>query len=147
MTVQWPFSSNYHAVNSITVGFMEPNISGSTSEQDLEGHWRLRQGYWRRNLGRLRLGVEPIEEQLARYRRVTWTLTAVPSILGLFFLALFTVFGRPDIGLVLVAILLLPIVLGAWWDYAMMARRARRYRQEADDYHREKERLRGAGDG
>jgi len=39
---------------------------------------------------------------------------------------------------------LLPIVLGAWWDYATMARRARRYRQEAAADLRERERLTGS---
>ena len=38
----------------------------------IESRWRLRENQWRRKLGRLRLGVEPIEEQLARYRGVTW---------------------------------------------------------------------------
>ena len=66
----------------------------------------------------------------------TWALTAVPSILGVFFVTLFTVFGRPDIGMILVALVLLPIVMGAWWDYAIMAGRARRYRREADEYSR-----------
>ena len=113
---------------------METNISIPTPAQDLEAQRRLREDYWRRKLGRLRLGVEPIEVQLVRYRRVTWTLTAIPSMLGVFFLSLFTAFGRPDIGLILVAVVLLPIVLGAWWDYAVMARRARRYRREADEY-------------
>jgi hypothetical protein len=123
---------------------MDPNISASTALEDLEARWRLREKEWRRKLGRLRLGVEPIEEQLARYRRVTWALTAVPSILAVMFLTLFTVFGRPEIGLILVGIILLPIVLGAWWDYAMMARRARRYQEEAADYLRAKERLTGS---
>ncbi len=121
---------------------METNVSNSTSIEELEANWRLREDYWRRRLGRLRLGVEPIEDQLARYRRVTWALTAVPAFLGIFFLTLFTVFGRPDIGLILVAIVLLPIVLGAWWDYARMAKRARRFRQEAEEFDRQKERLR-----
>jgi hypothetical protein len=120
---------------------METNASPSTALKDLETRWLLRQELWRRKLGRLRLGVEPIEEQLARYRRVTWALTAVPSVLGVMFLTLFTVFGRPDLGLILVAIVLLPIVLGAWWDYAMMASRARRYRDEAAEYHRERDLL------
>jgi hypothetical protein len=123
---------------------MQTNVSTSTSLQDLETRWRLRESAWRRKLGRLRLGVEPIEEQLARYRRVAWALTAVPSVLAVMFLTLFTVFGRPDIGLILVAIVLLPIVLGAWWDYATMARRAGRYREEAADYLREKARLTGS---
>jgi hypothetical protein len=114
----------------------ETNVSTPTSVQDMEAQWRLRENHWRRKLGRLRLGVEPIEEQLARYRRVTWALTAVPAILAVFFVTLFTVFGRPDVGLILVAVVLLPVVLGAWWDYAMMAGRARRYRREADEYLR-----------
>lgn len=51
-------------------------------------------------------------------------LTVVPSIVGLMILAIFTAFGRPDIGLKFVAIILLPIVLGAWWDYSRMSARA-----------------------
>jgi hypothetical protein len=120
---------------------MQTNVSPSTRLEDLEARWRLREDYWRRKLGRLRLGVEPIEEQLARYRRVTWALTAVPSVLAVMFLTLFWVFGRPDIGLILDAIVLLPIVLGAWWDYATMARRARRYRREEAAYLRDKTQL------
>ncbi len=108
-------------------------------DEDLESRWRLRQNQWRRKLGRLRLGVEPIEEQLARYRRVTWALTAVPSLLGLMFLTLFTVFGRPDIGLIFDGIVLMPIVIGAWIDFALLAKRAERYRVEFGEYLREKE--------
>ena len=109
-------------------------------ERDLESRWRLRENQWRRKLGRLRLGVEPIEEQLVRYRRVTWALTAVPALLGLMFLTLFTVFGRPDIGLIFDAIVLLPIVIGAWLDYALLASRATRYLAEFGEYLREKDR-------
>jgi hypothetical protein len=99
----------------------------------------VRENQWRRKLGRLRLGVEPIEEQLARYRRVTWALTAVPALVGTMFLTLFTVFGRPDIGLIFDAIVLLPIAVGAWLDYAVLARRARRYLVELDEFHRQLE--------
>jgi hypothetical protein len=109
--------------------------------RELESRWLARQGFWRRKLGRLRLGVEPIDEQLARYRRVTWALTAVPAFLALFFISLFTAFGRPDIGLILIAILLLPIVLFAWLDYARLARRAESYQSELHEYLRAKERL------
>jgi hypothetical protein len=118
---------------------MERNAS--MQEEDIEARWRSRENEWRRRLGRLRLGVESIDEQLARYRRVTWVLTAVPSLLGLIFILLFTVFGRPDIGLVLIAILLLPIVVGAWLDYALLASRARRYLVELSEYRRLKERV------
>ena len=55
------------------------------------------------------------------------------------FLTLFTVFGRPDIGLIFDAIVLLPIVIGAWLDYALLARRARRYLLELGEYLQEKE--------
>ena len=117
---------------------VELNVSASPAA-DLETLWRRREEQWRRRLGRLRLGVEPLEEQLARYRRVTWALTVVPSILGLMFVSLFAVFGRPDIGLVFDAIVLLPIVLGAWIDYTLLASRAGRYHAELADYLREKE--------
>ena len=113
----------------------------SVPDQDLEARWRLRENHWRRKLGRLKLGVEPIEEQLTRYRRVTWALTAVPAVIGLMFLTLFTVFGRPDIGLIFDAIVLLPIVVGAWLDYAWLARKARRYLTEFSEYLREEERI------
>jgi len=120
---------------------MNTNPSAPVHESDLETRWRLRENEWRRKLGRLRLGVEPIEEQLARYRRVTWALTVVPFVVGLIFLSLFTVFGRPDIGLILITSLLLTIGLGAWLDYELLARRARCYLAERTDYVREKERL------
>jgi hypothetical protein len=123
---------------------MEANVSTATSLEDLEARWRLREHYWQRKLGRLRLGVEPIEEQLARYRRVTWALTAVPSILGALFFALFTVFARPGIGFIVVAVLLLPVVLLAWWDHLTLVSRARRYRNEFAVYLRERDRLGGA---
>jgi hypothetical protein len=109
--------------------------------EDIEKRWHLRETWWRRKLGRLRLGVEPIEEQLQRYRRVTWALTVVPSVLAVMFVALFAVFGRPDIGLIFSAIVLLPIVLGAWLNHALLARRARQYLDELSAYNREKERM------
>jgi hypothetical protein len=118
---------------------MSRNVAAE--EGELETRWRHRENQWRRKLGRLRLGVEPIEEQLTRYRRVTWGLTVVPSVLAVFFLTLFTVFGRPDVGLILVSIVLLPIILGAWFDYALLSWRARQYLAEAAAYSSEKERV------
>jgi hypothetical protein len=53
---------------------------------------------------------------------------------------LFAVFGRPDIGLIVDAVILLPIVAVAWFDYALLARRARRYLEERCQYLHEKER-------
>ena len=111
----------------------------ATHADDLDSRWRLRESRWRRKLGRLRLGVEPLEEQLVRYRGVTWALTVVPSVLALMFLTLFGVFGRPDIGLIFDAIILLPIIIVAWLDYALLASRARRYLAELGEYLLEKE--------
>ena len=95
-----------------------------------EGAWQDRQRYWRRKLGRLRLGVEPLDEQLARYRRVTWMLTAVPFAIGLMFLGLFAAFGRPGIGLIVAAVLFAPLVVIAWVDYAILRWRVGRYLDE-----------------
>lgn len=97
---------------------------------DAERRWRDRQRYWARKLGRLKLGVEPLDEQLSKLRRVTWVLTLVPAGIALIFLAIFTAFGRPDIGLILIAVILGPVVLVAWLDYARLARLARRYQSE-----------------
>jgi hypothetical protein len=95
-----------------------------------EEAWQARQRYWQRKLRRLRLGAEPVGVQLARYRRVTWMLTAVPLAIGLMFVALFAAFERPDIGLIVAAVLLLPIVVLAWLEYGLLALRAARYLQE-----------------
>jgi hypothetical protein len=126
---------------------MDANVSMPEHADDLEAAWRAREDLWRRKLGRLRLGVEPIEEQLARYRRVTWALTAVPAGLAIMFFTLFAIFGHPLVGLVLDGVLLLPIMLGAWADYGWMAFRARRYLAEAERYLRARELSRPAGGG
>ena len=118
---------------------METNGSAPTHDSDLETRWRSRENQWRRQLGRLRLGVEPIEEQLAAYRRVTWALTVLPLVVGLMFFSLFTVFGRPLIGLFLATTLVVSIGLGAWLDYALLARRARHYLIKRTIYLREKD--------
>jgi len=115
------------------------NVPEPVSRNDPQAEWTAREAIWRRKLGRLHLGVEPIEEQLARYRRVTWVLTAIPLVLSCFFVTLFTVFGRPGVGAVLAAVLLLPIVLGAWLDHAFLVSRARHYLRERADYLREQE--------
>ncbi len=81
-------------------------------------------------LGRLRLGAEPLPEQLARYRRVTWALTLVPGVIAAIFLSLFTAFGRPDVGLIVVSLVCAPIVLFAWIDQWILAARVRRYERE-----------------
>jgi hypothetical protein len=112
---------------------MAPN-QASVSEED----WIARERYWRRKLGRIRLGAEPIEEQLAKYRRVTWMLTAVPLGLALMFVSLFWAFRRPDVGLILAGVLLLPIVAWAWIDFGLLRARAKRYAREYGEYQRQR---------
>jgi hypothetical protein len=111
---------------------MDTNASTPGSGEDLDAIWRAREDAWRRKLGRLRLGAEPIEEQLARYRRMTWGGTAIVAFPAAMFFTLFAVFGRPGIGLVFDAVVLLPIVLIAWADYALMSFRARQYLAEKE---------------
>ena len=105
-------------------------------DPSLEAVWHVRQRYWRRKLGRLRLGVEPLEEQLARYRRVTWMLTAIPLILAAMFVSLFAAFRRPDIGLIVALVLFCPIVVLAWLDLAVLQLRVARYTQELQEYQK-----------
>ncbi len=94
------------------------------------------QRHWQCKLGRLRLGVEPLAEQLARYRRVTWVLTAIPLAISLMFLALFSAFRRPDIGLVVAGLFGVPIVVIAWIDYALLGRRASQYARAQAEFER-----------
>jgi hypothetical protein len=108
--------------------------SGGGNESGVDQVWQVRERYWRRKLGRLRLGAEPLQEQLARYRRVTWMLTAVPLLIALMFFALFTAFRRPDIGLIVAALVLLPIVAIAWVDQVLLERRAANYLREWREY-------------
>jgi integral membrane sensor domain MASE1 len=98
--------------------------------------WAARERYWRRKLGRLRLGAEPVEVQIERYRRVTLVLTAIPVVLALMFLTLFTAFRRPDIGAVLALVLFGPLVAIAWIDHALLVSRARAYLRERLDHER-----------
>ena len=117
------------------------NADASKDLAELETRWRVRERKWARRLGRLRLGVEPLEEQLTRYRRTTWVLAVVPGIIALMFLTLFTVFGRPDIGFVVILILFVPMILFAWVGYARLKRRAAAYLADRARFEDEKKRL------
>ena len=117
----------------------------NVSLADLETTWSARRTYWARKLGRLRLGVEPIEEQLARYRRVTCVLTAIPGLLSAALFTLFAVFGRPGIGAVVAALFFVPIASGAWVGDFLLERRGRRYLFELENYHSARERLQAKG--
>lgn len=99
------------------------------TDSRVEG-WTQDDLQWQRKLGRLRLHAEPLSVQLHRYRRVTWTLTILPGILGLVFLTLFSLFQAPLIGLALVGILFLPVVLGAWLEDLRLHRLVAAYERE-----------------
>jgi hypothetical protein len=102
-----------------------------TFDGDLDSSdWPEREAWWRMKLRRLRLGAEPIEEQVARLRRVTIALTVIPIGIGLMFLAIFAAFGRPDVGGVVFGVLIVPVVGLAWIDQAVLQARASAYLRE-----------------
>ena len=104
------------------------------ADPEIAETWEARERDWQRRLGRLRLGAEPLEEQLARYRRATWVLTDIALGLALMFLGLFAAFHRPDVGGILALVLLAPVVALAWIDYGRMVRLAARYRSEFQEH-------------
>ena len=107
----------------------------ATPDPDPPGDdWAQRERHWRRKLGRLRLGVEPLQEQLARCRRVTWALSAVTGLIALMFVALFWAFEAPLVGVVVAGVLLLPVVGLSWLDFKILERRAARYQRERREY-------------
>ncbi len=92
--------------------------------------WPARERRWRRRLGRLRLGVEPLAEQLARMRATVVALSIVGGLVGLAFVALFSAFHAPWIGLGMAAVLLgIPVGL-AWIDYGRHRARAAAFEAE-----------------
>ncbi len=113
---------------------MATNVPEPEPKPSLDADWQMRERYWSRKLGRIRLGAEPIEDQLAKYRRVTWMLTAVPLLLAAVIVGLFTAFRRPDVGGVLALVLFLPVFVVAWIDFGLLRLRANRYLREREAY-------------
>ena len=89
-----------------------------------------REIYWRTKLRRLRFGAEPLRVQVERYRRVTIVLSVISGSVALGFLAIFSSFRRPDVALVLDAILFVPIVGLAWLDFGRLAKDVADYEAE-----------------
>jgi hypothetical protein len=104
--------------------------AGQSAPGPAESTWQLQEREWAKRLGRLRLGVEPIEEQLNLHRKTTLMLMLVQAGIAAIFLALFTAFGRPGIGLWIVGVLFTPMILGAWLGYRRMERAGRAYLAE-----------------
>lgn len=86
--------------------------------------------YWQRRLGRIRLGAEPVSEQLAKYRRVTLAISAVALGIGAIIIAILTAFRAPAIGAAVAFILFGPMIALAWWDYSRLQSRVRAYERE-----------------
>ena len=112
------------------------------AEPSTDADWAERQRHWARTLRRLRLDAEPIAEQLARYRRVTWMLTAIPLGMAAMFVGLFTAFGRPGIGGLVAAILFVPVIGLAWLDNWLLELRAARYLRERREFEERQARAR-----
>ena len=72
---------------------------------------------------------------------MTWGLTLVSGTIALMFLTLFSVFRRPDIGLVVAGLLFVPISLVSWLDYRRLERRAAAYHAERAAMEAERKRL------
>ena len=96
------------------------------SDQD----WADREMYWRYKLRRLQFHSEPLSEQVEKYRRVTVVLSGVVGGMALLFLLLFSAFGRPDIALLLDAILFAPMIGIAWFDVLKLSKNLKAYELE-----------------
>jgi hypothetical protein len=68
----------------------------------------------------------------------------VPAVISVMFLALFSVFGRPDIGLLVILILFVPMIVFAWLGYKRLERKGRAYLAERARYENERNELRSA---
>src|SRR4051794_37376753 len=108
--------------------------------RDAAAIWPEREREWRKALGRLRIGVEPIGDQVEKIYRVTWVMTGISLGIAAMFIALFTAFRHPGIGLVVAGVLLGPIILFSWIGFLRLKGRAARYLREKEDV----ERLRGS---
>ena len=110
------------------------NVDHTLTALGMNDEWAVRQRYWSKKLGRIRLGVEPVQVQLDKYRRVTIGMTVFPFSVGLMFVALFSAFGRPDVGLILASVLFIPVVAIAWIDFAVLSSRVKRYLREVESF-------------
>jgi hypothetical protein len=125
------------------VGVTPEEIDAALRE---DAGWAAREAWWRRRLGRIRPGLEPLPEQLARLRRVTWGLTWVPAGIGAIILGIFSAFGAPGIGLVVVGVLLVPVVVGAWVEQWRLSRRVAAYERERAEWAARSDRDRAGKD-
>jgi hypothetical protein len=108
---------------------------------DASANWPDRQREWRKALGRIKIGVEPIPEQVERLRLVSLVMTVVSGGIGAIFIALFTAFRHPWIGLTVAGVIVGPVIASSWIGFARLKARADRYLREKEEV----DRLRGSG--
>ena len=102
----------------------------------LQEPWPERQRRWAVKLGRIQLGVEPVEEQLEKYRRVTWMITIVTGWIAFVIAALFVAFKSPGTGLLVSGVLFGPIIISAWLGYRKLEAKVRAYLREKAEVER-----------
>ena len=88
--------------------------------------------FWSRKLRPILVGLDsdPVERQLRRKLRATAVLSGVFGVVSLIFMGIFTGFGRGDVGLWLVGVLI-GLPLGwSWLDHALLRRRVGKYLRE-----------------
>ncbi len=86
--------------------------------------------YWRRRLAPLRVGAEPIEAQLGRRFLALVLITAVFTGVGLMILAIFSAFGRVDVGLKVAGLIAVAPTAWSWLDHVLLRRRVAAYLRE-----------------
>ena len=81
--------------------------------------------------------VSSLIAQTPRAARSTWNAAAadatrerLKTAVGAMFLAIFAAFGRPDVGALVVGVLLAPVIGWAWFDHARLEARAATYLRE-----------------
>jgi uncharacterized membrane protein YfcA len=85
---------------------------------------------WSNKLGRFLMNPEPLDVQLAASKRVVAALTGVVGAIASIIVAIFTAFGRVDVGLVVAGLILLPIVVFAWMGQLRRSRLVAAYLRE-----------------
>lgn len=104
--------------------------------REAAANWPERERQWRIALGRIKLGVEPVADQLEKYRLVTWTLSFVAGGMGTILFALFCAFRHPFIGLAVAGGLFGPVIVSAWIGFARLESLASRYLREREEVDR-----------
>ncbi len=91
-----------------------------------------RQFYWQSQLRPIRLGAEPVADQIRRRMLVNAAGSVCVALIGLIFLGIFAAFGRSDLGLIIAGTLFAVGIVGNWIVYFRLRRRMRAYLVELE---------------